>query len=255
MRRHMVRFAQEMSERETQIESRVSEVNDFMVEQDQPVLVHENVFRAEIPVNQREASGQCFRDQSRQETRRLKIARGAEAIVRLQAQRLEKSPVGEKRSEFVLMLPRAAVDRAKQLAEVDDVSALESAGQQPGFPVFMRLRHGLHGKQMVLAIFEYERRDRSGWSETIQPDQTESLPMNAARVREPVFGDAEFGERLLDDPGLTVGSFDQNRAVGYAPFERSEHGGLGRLDTSGFPQGTQQRAGLLDVQTVDHASI
>ena len=87
---------------------------------------------------------------------------------------------------FRLPLRRAPVDGAKKMPELPDVIRVEAAGEQRRLPVAVRVRHRLHGKQMLRVVFEDQRRHRSRRGEVAQPANPKGLTMNALRIAVPL---------------------------------------------------------------------
>src|SRR6266481_6691047 len=107
----MVCFAQEMRETETDIECRLAEMGNFVVKQDQFILINQNVLRTEIPVNE------CFLPAERVGNQRAEKRLSGRHydrtvfVVRFQAQCAEKRSIQEFRSEFGRLGVRPLMDQ------------------------------------------------------------------------------------------------------------------------------------------------
>src|SRR5207248_6288321 len=132
----VVRLAEQMGQGKADVESRIAEVEHFMVKQDQFALVHEDVFGAVVAVDETEAAGQCLCDQLPEE-----IARGGNllrgvAIVGLDAERLEEGSILKQR---VQVRPACGmqVDRANEAAELIEMVLEDVVAEEKGFEIVM----------------------------------------------------------------------------------------------------------------------
>ena len=119
----------------------------------------------------------------------------------------------------------------------------------------VRLRHSLHCQQVVLGVFENQRRDRSRRCQLREVLQPQRLPMNPRRVAEPVDRDAELGEGLFEDPGVAGGALDEDGAVGDAAGEDFGARLLVCGDSGGVAQVGDEGPGLLDVEIGVHCGV
>ena len=94
--REVASFADEVREREADVERRIAPVDHLMVEQDEPPVVHEHVLRAEIAVDQRQPAGARVAYELVQKIGRLRHARGGVGVIRLDSEGLEKRSVGKR---------------------------------------------------------------------------------------------------------------------------------------------------------------
>ena len=97
----MKRLAKEMGKTEADVERRVTEMKHFMIKQNQLIVVHQNIFRAEVAMHQRVGAAQGPCNKFFQKRRRLWHDRCAVFVVRLKSQRFEELFVGEDRRKFV----------------------------------------------------------------------------------------------------------------------------------------------------------
>ena len=56
-------FAQQMSHGKTEVKSWITKMNDFMVEQDQAVIMYQNIFRAVVSMHQGKAPSERILDE------------------------------------------------------------------------------------------------------------------------------------------------------------------------------------------------
>ena len=116
MRRKMVRFAEEMGQREADIKGGIAEMDDLKVEKDELVVVDEHILGAVIAVNQGMAAGSRIFDQLLKERAGGGNPGRREAVIWLQAQLLEEAPVGELMIKFRILFGRI-VDLREQSPE------------------------------------------------------------------------------------------------------------------------------------------
>ena len=87
----MVRLAEQMGHAKAEVETGIAEVDDFVVEQNQPVLVHQHILRAEVAVDNRVLPGVGVVDQPPRKTRPPRApATGGVPVIRLNPQRFEE---------------------------------------------------------------------------------------------------------------------------------------------------------------------
>src|SRR6185369_10561441 len=112
-------------------------------------------------MHQGHTSVQCVRNERLEKLRGARMARGRVAIIRLQAQALEKAPILENPRKSILRFARTKMNRAEQPAKLFDVLHLKATGEQNAFTILVRTRHRLHREEMPRRVFEEERRDRA----------------------------------------------------------------------------------------------
>ena len=86
------------------------------------------------------------------------------------------------------------MDGAEKMSKLPHEVHVESASEQRRLPVAMRLRHGLHGDQMLLLVLENQRGHRRRRCEMGQPPDAESFAMNTRRIAVPLYGDSQLGQ-------------------------------------------------------------
>ena len=85
MRLEMVRLAQKVRKGKSEIKGWISEMNHFVIDEDQFVFVDQNIFGTEIAVHKAKAPAASHRDQRIQEIRCGRLLGSAVRIVRLEA--------------------------------------------------------------------------------------------------------------------------------------------------------------------------
>jgi hypothetical protein len=140
-----------------------------------------------------------------------------------------------------------AVDCGEQAGELLDVIEVDVPGEEKGFEIIVRLRDGLHGQKMMAMILEDQRRDGVSRGELREISQAEGFAMNTHGVAEPIHLDAQFGEGLLENPCLAIGSLDENSAIGDAAVEDADLWGFVLLNMSLGAQVAEELVWLLDV--------
>ena len=94
------------------------------------------------------------------------------------------------------------------------VVGIQPTSEEHRFPVLVRLGNSLHRQQVEFVILKDEWGGGLRRGDPFGPAQPECLAVDALRRAEPIDLDAEFGERLFDDPGVTGRSFDEDGPVG-----------------------------------------
>ena len=140
------------------------------------------------------------------------------------------------------------MNRSEQLGKLRDVRQVEPPSKQHRFPVFMRLRHRLHGQQVWPGIEKDQRGDGAGRRQFGQAAHADRFALDSAGVAEPFDLHAEFGQRLLKDPGLAVFALNQDGAVGDAAREIGETRGFIWPDPGGMTEVSEQRGKVFDVE-------
>ena len=207
-----------------------------------------DVFGAVVAVDEGELAEAGVEDELFEEAVRLRDLAGGVAVVGFDSQGFEEGAVGEALAELDAALVAAAVDRGEEAGELLDVVGDDVAGEEEGFPVVVWLGDGLHGEQVVGGVLEDQRGDGAGRGEVGEVLEGEGFALDAAGVAEPVGGDAEFGEGLLDDPGFAGGAGDEDGAVGDAAGEYLDARGFVGGDAAGGAQVGDKRVGLFDVE-------
>ena len=141
----MVCLREEVCEREAQVERRVTQMRDFVVDQNQLFIrPHEDVLGAEIAVDEGFRDRVCFQAELVEERGgRGKLSRGV-LVVRLEAKASEMALVPELGLELVQTLTAPEMDAREDLGESFDVGVLDVSAEQHVLPVLVRLRHGGH---------------------------------------------------------------------------------------------------------------
>ena len=97
----MKRLAEEVGEAEADVKRRVTEMKHFVIEQNQLVVMHENVLRAEVAMHQRVGAAQRPVNQFFQKRRHLWDDRCALLVVRFKSQCLEEMFAREDGRKFM----------------------------------------------------------------------------------------------------------------------------------------------------------
>jgi hypothetical protein len=193
-----MRLAEQVSHREPDVEGRVPEMCDFVIEQHESVGMDQYVLRTEVSMNQAVAVRPRLINHLREKSlRRRHLLRGVK-VVGLDAQRLEICAVVEGVRYFVQPHGRPGVNICQELSKGIDMVQLKASGEKHRFPVFMGLRHCVHGQQVDRLIFETQH--RNGDAEVSQPTQSRSLAMNPLGAAEPINRHAKLRQCLLQDP-------------------------------------------------------
>src|ERR1700722_11148429 len=109
--RKMQRLAQKMGKTEADIECRVTEMQHFVIEQNQLAAVHQDILRAEVTMNQCVGAAQCPPNKFFKKRRRLWHDGCGIFIVRLKSQRFKKLLVSENGCKFVAEPETFAMNR------------------------------------------------------------------------------------------------------------------------------------------------
>src|ERR671916_1001969 len=123
----VVCFAQEVCEGEAQVEGRVAEVDNLVVEQHEGAFADEDVLRAVVAVDQGVAPGASLLYERAKEIGGLRNLPGGVIVIRLQPQRLEERAVPEGGFGLLSALVTPAVDRPQEPPELLDVVVLQPA--------------------------------------------------------------------------------------------------------------------------------
>src|SRR5581483_653769 len=110
-------LAQQMREREAEVEGRFAEMGDLVVEQHEVLASDEYVLRAVVAVDEHRGVRAGLLDEREQEARRLRHLRGGVEVVRLEAEGLEEGAVAERRLQLLQLLGAPPVDDAEQAPE------------------------------------------------------------------------------------------------------------------------------------------
>ena len=137
------------------------------------------------------------------------------------------------------------------MGKLFDMILLKLACEEECLPVGVGLGDGLHGKQVMVMVFEDERCNCAGRSKLSEPAEAEGFSMDTLRTAEPVYLDAELFERLLENPGFAIGAFDVDGAVGDATGEGADDGLLVCANASGGAEVDEKGIGLFDVEHGD----
>src|ERR1041385_3860849 len=123
----IMRLAQQVGKREPQIEGRLSEMNDLVIEQHQPSGVDQDVLGTVVAVHEAVAMPPSVRNQTVQKRRSAADLACGVGVIRFQPERLEKGLVLKNRQELGFSCRAAAVDAAKQRRELSDMFLFEVA--------------------------------------------------------------------------------------------------------------------------------
>src|SRR5262245_33216343 len=115
-------FAQQVGEREAEVEGRIAKVNDFVIEQDEALVVDQNVLRAVIAVHERQAQGKGIFDEMVEEEGCFGDLLGCVAIVWLDTEGDEEGAVIEHRCKLFALKIAVSVNCAEQVPELLDMA-------------------------------------------------------------------------------------------------------------------------------------
>ena len=164
-------------------------------------------------------------EQRREELLRGRDLRGGEPVVGLGPKGMEEGEVVEFGRQSVPVRVAAAVDRREQRAE--RLQVLEPlASKQQLLQVLVRAGHRLHRQHVLRGLLPREARHRPRRQEPAEPAQAHRLPMDSRRTAEPVGGNAQLLERLLQQ--VAAHPFDR----GVAGPSRRLPGRHGQMDTA-----------------------
>src|SRR5207247_5854359 len=93
-------FAQQVGQRESQVEGRLSEMNDLVIEQHQPAGMDEDVLGTVVAVNQAISMLPGFLDQTVQKERSVADLACGVGVIRFEPERLEKGLILKNRQQL-----------------------------------------------------------------------------------------------------------------------------------------------------------
>src|ERR1700722_1580698 len=110
----MMRFTQEMGQRETDIEGGISEMNHFVIEQNQFSVIDQRVLRAEIAVHKTIFVKQGFLCERVEKRAGIGYFVSSVKVIRFQAQALKVAGVCKRPGKFIFPIGGLAVNGAEQ---------------------------------------------------------------------------------------------------------------------------------------------
>lgn len=247
-RRIVMGLAQEMGHRKADVEHGVAPMNDLVVDEDQAIPMNEDVLGAVVAVHQSETAPASLLDQRPQEGSRGGDFAGGEGVERFEAQLLEELNVGKDRFERIGGEAGTPVNGPQQLSKLPDVIGIDRSRQEKGLPILVRWRHGFHGEEVMLLVFEHEGGDRARRRERGQPPHAEGFAVDPFRAAMPGGRDTKSAERLLQHPGVASGPVNQDCAIGDAPGEDLDFGSFRGSYPAGRPEPFGEGLGLFDVE-------
>ena len=225
-----------MGHGEADVKGGLAEVDDLVIQQHELVLVHEDVFGAVITVNESAAGGAGLVDKVVEKVLRARLMLGGVEVVGLNAERFEEGAILEFLGEAVALLEGVAMDLGEDPGELADVMGLEITCEQHRLPILVGVADGLHGEEMVMRIFEHQRGDGAGGGKVGEKAKAHCFALHPSRIGEPVDLDAEFRQRLLEDPAFAGSAADPDGAVGDAAGENLYVDLLIRRDAAGVAE-------------------
>src|SRR4051812_40060964 len=114
-------FAQQVGEREAEVESGITKMDYFVVEQDQPVVMNQHILWAVVAMDERLIDRPGFGQQPDIEGRGFGHLGGGVLIIGFEPERFEKAAIGENGLDLLPALVADAVDGPKQPGELNNV--------------------------------------------------------------------------------------------------------------------------------------
>jgi len=240
-----------MGEGKSDVEHWIAPVNNLVVQKHQTPSVNENVLRAVVAVNQAFAHGASLSDQPSEERCRGGQVFGGMRVERFQAKCLEEPAVARHRFKAPRSQAGTPVDASQQLTELPDMIGVDQPFEEHRFPVCVRLRHCLHGEQVIRLLFKHEDRNGTWWSEGGESSHAESFPVDSFRAAEPGHRDPKLSEGLFEEPGLPAWSRDQHRPIRHPTSQNADVRRFRGADLPGALEPFDERDGLFNVE-LDH---
>ncbi len=221
-----------MGEEEAQVECGVACVRAFKIEQNEAVVMHQDVLRAEVAQDERSF---CFRQVHRCDERvdlrfQVGVGAGGRAIIGVDAKLVEEAGIGE--GAFEGRMPRRlVVDLGQDDSQLRGDRGVCGAGHQLRFP-----RHGVvgcagHREEVVRAVFEFDQGHGSCGQDGAKQLEGGLLGPDAFESRVPFHGDSEALAALFDDDGGASGEIDAQDDVGNAAGQLADADLVARGDS------------------------
>jgi len=150
------------------------------------------------------------------------------------------------------LLAGPAMNLSQPIGELKYLGRVKSASEQPLFPVFVGRRHGPHCQDVPLGVEKHQRRHAAGRGQFRQPSQGERFAFDPLGIAEPIDGNPQLRQGLLDDPVFAARPLDEQRAVGDAAAQPRNPRPLVRSDAARRPQVRGEDARLLDIEEFVH---
>src|SRR5882724_5084947 len=165
----MMSLAEKMGQSKPNIERRIPEVNDLVIQQDQFAAIDKSVLWAEIAVNQAEFMAHGFLGQRPKKTGGCRSLLGGIKVIRLQAKAVEICCVCKRFANLWSGLRGLAVNGTQNEPKLFKVLGNDPAREQDRLPILVLLRYRVHRHQVIRGILEGKRWGCARRSQSIKP--------------------------------------------------------------------------------------